>query len=139
MRLRRESALAFAATLISLVGGSIACESTRVTAGLGSVRVQVEGLVTVGGVPAVGTTIGLSVPEANCSDTRDASTITDPEVVVTGANGRYSASLIIRGLSPQRYCVVARSNGIRVERPGVQFTALEAGTSDTTQLDIALP
>ena len=139
MKIRSGNAFTLVASVIVLVVGQASCQGTGVTGGLGSVRVQVEGLVTVGGIPAAGTNVALSVPEANCADTREASTITDPEVVLTGADGRYSASLISRGLAPTNYCVVARANGSRVEKASVPFTALEAGTTDTTQLDIATP
>lgn len=139
MRLNVERALAFIPSAVALIVGPISCQSSGVTQNIGSSRVHVEGLVTAGGLPAAGTTVALSVPEAGCSDSREASTYTDPASVVTGPNGRYSASLVIRGLAPQAYCVVARANGVRAEKPGVAFTAWETGTSDTTQLDIVSP
>ncbi len=139
MRLRKRMPISVVASALVLLPGSIACNGAGVTEGHGSIRVQVEGLVTVGGNPAVGTTVTLAVPETSCTDPLEASTYTEPGVVVTGADGRYSVSLIVRGLAPRDFCVVGRANGVRVEKAGVPFTAMEAGTSDTTQLDIVSP
>lgn len=88
--------------------------------------------------PVPGVRVVVQVP-ISPSCTGAAATLTMAPEPISGADGRFSTLLTLRGASGGAYCIVVTAQGGTNRRMSAQFREQEAGAADTVRIDIQVP